>query len=94
MFIDTEVNYSQSVEIRSFRYFVAGVAVAEIEILCFSDGKYAGQGKIRLLNNENFATSSVFADINSALKKCYELIESKISNHDWVLKTIKTIENY
>jgi hypothetical protein len=86
MFLETNNEYSQSIEIKNFRYYVAGRVVSEFEILCFSDGKFAGQGSINF-NKEMFATNSVYSTLDETLAASYEKIEKKIKNDPWVIKT-------
>ncbi|MGD6873001.1 hypothetical protein ACQCU1_12560 [Sutcliffiella horikoshii] len=93
MFLDTNLKHGQSVEIRNFRYYVAGRTAAEIEILCFSDGTFAGQGIIIInTDDERFATKRVYESLDDVLKAVYEIVELKIKDNEWVKTTIKIIE--
>lgn len=83
MHLDTSYDFTHSVEIKTFRYIVGGKTAAEIEILCFADGFFAGQGIIHFSNDEKFSTKKVYDNLDEALKNCYKIIEDKIKDHEW-----------
>jgi len=91
MHVQATAKNAQSIEIKMFRYYVANRTAAEIEILCFADGKFAGQGVINFCENEPFASSSVYNTLDETLQNCYEIIESKIKDHEWVKSARKNL---
>jgi len=91
MHVEATAKITQSIEIKKFRYYVASKVAAEIEILCFADGKFAGQGIINICENEPFVSSTVYNTLDETLQNCYEIIESKIKNHEWVKSARKNL---
>lgn len=87
MFVDTDKTYSQAFEIRKFQYLVNGKIAATIEILCFADGSFAGQGNIHIKNDIPFSTQKIFKELNATLQKCYCIIEEQIEDHEEVMET-------
>ncbi|MDR9795230.1 hypothetical protein Q4O60_01720 [Aeribacillus pallidus] len=78
-------------EVKTYRYVVAGRTMAEFEILIFENGQIGSQGKI-LRTGEGFSPAKIYPTIEDAVQEMINIIEEKISNDEWVRKTINVLK--
>ena len=73
-------------ELKTYRYVIAGRNMAVFELLMFEDGGIGTQGEI-LATKEKFSPGKVYKNVNEAVQEMIDLVEVKIKDDEWVLKT-------